>query len=231
MTGALYVYLQHSLAGHLWLDAQKYLNFQYHQDWLGSEESIPISLSLPLTAEPYENDKARPFFTNLLPEANIRRTISKNLGISTKNDFALLQAIGGECAGAISVWPSEMKSLPPGGYRSLPEIEFGRLLDSMPAHPILMGGEGIRLSLAGAQNKTPVYRKANEFYLPEGTASSSHILKPQIRGLSDTVENETFCMKLASAIGTELWKVFRCYRPQVCECSTRSNELASLACF
>jgi HipA-like protein len=44
---------------------------------------------------PYANDLARPFFANLLPEAEIRRVIARSLGISEKNDFILLRKIGG----------------------------------------------------------------------------------------------------------------------------------------
>ncbi len=40
--------------------------------------------------------------------------------------------------------------------RWLDEVELLRLLDEMPKRPILAGEEGLRLSLAGAQDKLPV---------------------------------------------------------------------------
>ena len=39
------------------------------------------------------------FFTNLLPEGATREGICARLKLSVDNDFALLRAIGGECAG------------------------------------------------------------------------------------------------------------------------------------
>jgi hypothetical protein len=58
---------------------------------------------LPLTTESYESGKARPFFAGILPEEAPRARITRILGISERNDFAMLERIGGECAGAISV--------------------------------------------------------------------------------------------------------------------------------
>jgi len=200
-SGRLYVYLNNELTGVLWLDPKKYFTFQYSKTWYSREEAIPISLSLPLSSEAYENDRARPFFANLLPEEKIRQAISRTLGISAKNDFALLEAIGGECAGAISVWPTERQVALQESYRHLPLTELERLTEAMPARPILIAGDGVRLSLAGAQNKVPVYMDGKEVFLPEGGASSSHILKPQIRELHETVENEAFCMMLAQRVG------------------------------
>jgi serine/threonine-protein kinase HipA len=51
---------------------------------------------------PYAADSARPFFANLLPEGEIRRLITRRFGVSERNDYALPEKIGGECAGAFS---------------------------------------------------------------------------------------------------------------------------------
>jgi len=66
------------------------------------------------------------------------------------------------------------------------------------------------LSLAGAQNKLPVFVDGDKLFLPRGSASSSHILKPQIPEFPNTVENEAFCMRLAGQVGlpvpkTRIW--------------------------
>ncbi|MEK7720773.1 MAG: type II toxin-antitoxin system HipA family toxin, partial [Elusimicrobiota bacterium] len=79
--------------------------------------------------------------------------------------------------------------------------------EEMPRRPLLTAKEGMRLSLAGAQNKLPVYMKDGRVYLPQGGYSSSHILKPKIPEFKDTVENETFCMLLAEKCGLSVPKV------------------------
>jgi serine/threonine-protein kinase HipA len=68
----------------------------------------------------------------------------------------------------------------------------------------LAGETGIRLSLAGAQNKVPLYVDGNKILKATGTLATSHILKPPIHtaiSLPRTVENEAFCMQLAGKLG------------------------------
>src|SRR5690606_12664344 len=60
--------------------------------------------------------------------------------------------------------------------------------------------DGLRLSLAGAQDKLPVVLDGSRLGLPRNGSPSSHILKPPIRALEDSVINEGFCMALAEAM-------------------------------
>src|SRR5450759_815180 len=119
----LEVYLHERLVGYLWLDERQRFIFQYDFEWIDRPGSIALSLALPLQKEPYADDLARPFFANLLPEAEVRRVISQRLGISEKNDFILLKRIGGECAGAVSVLPEGNFPQDKPGYRELDESE------------------------------------------------------------------------------------------------------------
>ena len=104
----LSVFLHNSLAGYLWLSDTNRYSFQYDPDYLEDPEAIPLSLSLPMRETSYTNDTARPFFSNLLPEGEVRSLIAKIKQISEHNDFKLLEAIGGECAGAVSILPEHM---------------------------------------------------------------------------------------------------------------------------
>ena len=47
----------------------------------------------------------RAFFSGLLPDDIVRHRLAKYLGVSEKNPFSLLEVIGGECAGALSLYP------------------------------------------------------------------------------------------------------------------------------
>jgi len=78
---------------------------------------VPLSIRLPLREAPYGDAQARPFFANLLPESGLRRFIARRLGISEQNDFALLEAVGGECAGAVSMLPTGEQAMPSADYR------------------------------------------------------------------------------------------------------------------
>ena len=77
--------------------------FAYDPSWLDDQASFSISRSLPLIAGPQAGPAAHSFFANLLPEGRIRALVARRLGISEDNDFALLAALGGECAGAMVV--------------------------------------------------------------------------------------------------------------------------------
>ena len=201
------VYFREHLVGHLWLDERRRFVFGYDAGWLKQKGAIPLSLSLPPREELYMDDTARSFFANLLPEAEIRKMIARQLGISGQNDFAMLREIGGECAGAVSVLPEDSSPLEKPGYRELDEEELHKIITELPRRPLLVGEKGVRLSLAGAQNKLPIYMEDDKIFIATGNAPSSHILKPPIQGLDETVENEAFCMMLASRMGLSIPKL------------------------
>lgn len=195
------VYLWDHLAGHLRLDEKRRFVFQYDVEWIKKKNAIPLSLHLPLRTDIYPDDFSRPFFSNLLPEAEVKRIIARRLQISASNDFAMLNSIGGECAGAVSVLPAGFIPVVKPGYQRLNEEELHRIIADLPKRPLMAGVEGMRLSLAGAQNKLPVYMESDGIFIASGNAPSTHILKPPIRDLEDTVENEAFCMMLAQKMG------------------------------
>jgi len=195
------VFLHEQKIGRLWLNEKRRFVFQYDVDWIRQQGAVPLSLRFPLRAEPYPDDLARPFFSNLLPEADIKRVIAQRLRISQNNDFDMLNSIGGECAGAVSVLPSNETPTVKYGYRELNEDELHKVIIDLPRRPLMAGVEGMRLSLAGAQNKLPVYMEDNRIFIASGNAPSSHILKPPIKDLEDTVGNEAFCMTIAQRMG------------------------------
>jgi len=201
------VYLRDHSVGHQWLDERRRFVFQYNLSWLTSRHATPLSLSLPLQEEPYTDDAARPFFANVLPEGEIRRILTRRLGISEQNDFALLREIGQECAGAVAILPEGLHPRLKPGYRELGEEELQKLVAELPKKPLLFGEEGVRISLAGAQSKMPVYMEGDRVFLATGNAPSTHILKPSIQGIKETVENEAFCMMLAAQMGLSVPKV------------------------
>ncbi len=201
MSQVLDVYLSTNHVGKLHLDDERRFVFKYQPDWVANHQSQPLSLSLPVRTEPYHDTRAQPFFSNLLPEAEIRHVIAKSLGLSEHNDFALLEAIGGECAGAVSIFPEGTILPTKSDYKKLDDEALNQLIAHLPAQPMMAGEQDIRLSLAGAQNKLPVFYEDNQISIPTGVAASSHILKPPMQHYPNTVENEYFCMQLAKRIG------------------------------
>ncbi len=208
MSAALLVRIDDVLVGRLWLDEKKRFCFQYDRGGL-DHSKIPLSLSLPLRSDPYLDDESHPFFANLLPEEKIRAVIARNLGVSLNNDYGLLERIGGDCAGAVSLYPETGEpKREPGSYRQLSLDELNTIISELPQRPLLAGEKGIRLSLAGAQKKLPIFYDEQHFHLGYGTAPSNYIIKPAIENLDNTVENEAFCMALAHSVGLDLPRSF-----------------------
>jgi serine/threonine-protein kinase HipA len=202
MARSLDVYLRDDLVGHLTQDDGGDVTFQYAPGWLETSGAVPLSQSLPLQKERFRRKDCRGFFGGILPEESKREIIARNLGISARNDYALLERIGGECAGAVTFLPhGEAMPEPRHGYRELSDRELAAILRELPRRPLMAGEQGVRLSLAGAQDKLPVRIEGGAICLPLGGAPSTHILKPNVERFEGVVWNEAFCMRLAAAAG------------------------------
>jgi serine/threonine-protein kinase HipA len=205
------VYLHGQLAGTLERRSQAKLRFTYDEDWV-EEERAPLSLSLPVRPDPFDDDECAPFFEGLLPEGEFLKAIARTLHVSATNPFQLLTELGGECAGAISVAPQDgplpgRDSRPP---RWLSEGELADLLGRLPHRSLLAAIEeteeddGFRLSLAGAQNKVGVLRDEEKIGLSRGRPPTTDILKAPIPDVADSIANEAFCMALAAHAGLDV---------------------------
>lgn len=204
MTRTLSVWWDGAVVGTLQVNQHGQMRFTYAADWLADPSRPPISFSLPKQEQPFKQSQCRPFFAGLLPEEAQREVIAAALGISKGNDFAFLEALGGDIAGALSLWPTgEVPPTPEptGTARPLSDDELVEVLDTLPKRPLLAGREGLRLSLAGAQTKLPVVLVDNRVALPASGQPTTHILKPAIARFPNTTENEALVMTLAAAVG------------------------------
>ncbi len=208
LTKGLTVWWSGEIVGYLALNEYGEPEFAYASDWLAKDGACPVSVSLPLQADSFDRRTTLPFFEGLLPEASQREAVAKALGVSKRNEFRLLEKLGGEVAGAIEIWPdgvapSERESH--ADLKSLDDDELVELIGRLPARPMLAGGEGgLRLSLAGAQSKLPIILVGDRIALPAAGQPTTHILKPEIARFRGTAENEAFCMKLAASIGLDV---------------------------
>ncbi len=204
----LSVWWDGKLVGDLALNQYGEPEFTYTNTWLTSQDARSISVSLPLRAEPFNRRETLPFFEGLLPEAAQRTAIAQALGVSERNEFRLLEELGGDIAGALEIWPAG--ETPP-THQSAPintplsDEQLVELIKRLPTRPMLAGGQaGLRLSLAGAQSKLPVTLIDGKVTLPVPGQPTTHILKPAITRFDGTAENEALCMTLAGRIGLDV---------------------------
>jgi serine/threonine-protein kinase HipA len=190
------------------------VSFAYDPAWV-AQGRPPLSQSLPLDGA-FTTEQVQAFFGGLLPEGPPRELLARQLGVSTGNDFGLLERLGGDTAGAVSLLrPGE--PLPPKQAPAqqmpdraptqrvqwLTEDELATLIAELPSRPMHAdaGGE-YRLSLAGVQNKLPVVvGEDGRVGLTEGRTPSTHILKTPIERLPDTVANEALCLEIGRQLG------------------------------
>ena len=175
------------------------LSFQYTKDYLAQDSAYSLSQNLPLCETKFTDPVVENYFSNLLPDERMRIKIASILGTAPENTFGLLKRIGADCAGAVSFYPhgETPRSLQKPFFRELSDEEAYAILDNLGERPLDAGDEGVRISGAGSQEKLVACIRDGKVALPLYGTPSTHIIKPMIVGVSDSVHNEFFCMKLA----------------------------------
>jgi serine/threonine-protein kinase HipA len=192
------VYYEDQLVGEV-EESGSGLSFAYARSWIDAADAFAISLTMPLREEPFAPEIGTPWFANLLPEDRVLEQVGRLLGRSQGDVYGLLEEIGREAAGALSIGEPEPADLV--AYRDLDDPELADVIARLPGRPLLAGEPDVTMSLAGAQTKLAVAIFDGKISLPLRGAASTHILKPESDRLYATVENELFCLRLAEKIG------------------------------
>ena len=174
--------------------------FRYSDDYLTQETARPISLSLPLTDQPYGPAQTRSFFEGLLPEGFLRRTVAENNRTDAGDYLSILEMLGSECLGAVQIRGEDFVSVEP-EYRELdPDLMFRLASEGATTSADLV--VEAHLSLTGASGKIGAYLSSDgKWYLPVGNAPSTHILKQSHIRYDHVVENEQLAMQTAALMG------------------------------
>lgn len=211
----LAIWMNGFLVGH-WSQVRGKDLLAYHEDWVNSESGRPLSLSLPFTPgnQPLGGDIVRFWFDNLLPDSDaIRNRLAFRHKARSVAAFDLLTAIGRDCVGAFQLLPPD----------EIPDSLFfitGQVLDEGAVADILRGVPGskvlghreedfdLRLSIAGAQEKTALLRHQGQWMLPHASTPTTHIFKLPLglvgamqADMRTSVENEWLCAQLAAGWG------------------------------
>ena len=196
MSKILNVYLYGQQVGQLSENSLGHLEFQYNDD------AYPLSVRMPVKKEKYEAMYAEPFFDNLMPEGDALSLIATKFHISDDNTFSILNQIGGDCAGAVSLYPTEFQQQVDEHLKLIDQTSLSKVIDELPFNPLLTGMDNApRLSLAGAQAKFAVHKGIDgKYYRSDDKHPTTHIIKITNKYFEDLLENELFCMTLAKKI-------------------------------
>jgi serine/threonine-protein kinase HipA len=199
-----------------WEKAREGDRLSYLSEWIEDEQGRPLSLSMPFTPgnQPYRGEVVSAFFDNLLPDSDaIRRRLAQRHRTGGTHAFDLLAVLGRDCVGAIQLLPPDEQPTDLYGIAGTPlsSQRVARLLrNATSAAPLgqYESDEDLRLSIAGAQEKTALLRHEERWIYPVGSTPTTHIFKLPLglvgnmqADMRTSIENEWLCSKIVSAYG------------------------------
>jgi serine/threonine-protein kinase HipA len=214
-SGVLHIWMNGLHVG-LWETGSAEESLVYSPAWVTHPQGRPLSISLPFLEEnvAHKGKVVHDFFDNLLPDSEaIRRRLAQHHKIGGTSPFQLLGVLGRDCVGAIQLLPSGET---PEGLKSiegdvLDDAQIAQLLrDAVSGTPLGHDDRSgdLRLSIAGAQEKTALLRHHDQWLRPYGSTPTTHIFKLPMglvgamkADMQASVENEWLCSKLAAAYG------------------------------
>lgn len=195
---------------------------EYAPSWAASPHGRPLSLSLPFTPgnQPHRGEAVRTYFENLLPDSQlIRERLARRFQAGATDAFTLLADIGRDCVGALQILPD---ATPPEASTTinatpLTNAEVAQVLrnavNPAPFNNNNNEDDAFRISIAGAQEKTALLWRKNQWHLPHGSTPTTHILKLPLGlvgnmqfDMRDSVENEWLCSEILRAYGLPVAK-------------------------
>lgn len=190
--------------------------FAYHASWLNHPQTRPLSLSLPFLPNnaAHRGAVVNAYFDNLLPDSDIiRRRLAQHHRLSDSAPFTLLAALGRDCVGALQLLPEDEtpQNLQCIIGEPLDDAAIAALLQQtvQPGLPGQRNSDAdLRLSIAGAQEKTALLQHAGRWQRPLGSTPTTHIFKLPLglvggmqADMRSSVENEWLCAQLVAAFG------------------------------
>lgn len=191
------------IQGETWEDAR----FIYEKSYLENQSHQPVSISLPFQEDAFSPFETRCYFEGLLPEGYTRRCVAGWMHVAEEDYLSVLAGLGNECLGAVRICEPGAGGCSP-SYKKISReelLEFAKEGASKSAQFLAKA----HLSLTGASGKTGLYYDNKDgWYMPFGTAPSTHIVKQSHVRLSGIVANEQLCLRTAKILGIDVPESF-----------------------
>ena len=189
-------------------DKRSRLSLTYDAAWRERRGTIPISLSMPMTAAAHTGAKVGAFIWGLLPDnEQIIQEWARRFHVSARQPFGLIGAVGEDCAGAVQfVTPDRVDAVLSGELDGIEWLTTAQIAERLAGLRTNRGawrrvGDGGQFSLAGAQPKIALIQQNGQWGIPTGRVPTTHILKPPSVDLEAQVENEHFCLSVLGRLG------------------------------
>ena len=208
MNELLLVVADRRIMGEIHRDRRGRLRFVYDEHWRSADGAYPLSLSMPLVVSEHEHARIEPWLWGLLPDNEvILARWGQRFQVSPRNAFALLGAVGEDCAGAIQlVCPERVDEILRSDGQHVDWLTEGEVAERLrilrrDQAAWRVARDNGQFSLAGAQPKTALLCDGQRWGVPYGLTPTTHILKPPVDGFDGHAENEHLCLALARALG------------------------------
>ena len=186
--------------------------FVFDETLSGAHAGSPLlSCALPVQDAPFDAAATASWFSGLLPEDSRLDEIRRFFAISGTSYLDVLEEVGWECAGAVSIIPSSklLEHHDAEGAEAISAQSLAERLNALPSHPFDTA-KTLRISLGGFQEKLCVVAsdiemerglaRFNTIGIPVNGSPTTHILKPQPRRFPGLVRAEAWGMAAGSCV-------------------------------
>lgn len=205
----LHVWLGGGVVADLTVNRQRVAQLRYRGDYVAErgEGALGLSVPLPVSSRRFRGDLLDYWMESLLPEGETRTILEQYFGVRRGDGFALLAALGRDCAGAVAI-------LPPGedltgdvrAPQRLSSAEIAQAVGTLRQHPLGVD-QDVRVSLGGLQSKLLLVHMDGGWARPVGGTPSTHILKPDPPEFPGLVASEAFAQRVAALAGLDAAEV------------------------
>jgi serine/threonine-protein kinase HipA len=203
--GILDVWLGDRIVAELAMSRRQVAQLRYRDDYVSErgEGALGLTVPLPVSGRRYKGELVDYWIDSLLPEGETRTVLEQYFSVRRGDGFALLTAIGRDCAGAVAVTPAgEPLTATVGEVKPLTAHEVGEAVAALREHPLGVDAD-VRVSLGGLQSKLLLVQADGGWARPVGGVPSTHILKPDPPEFPGLVASEAFALRAAALAGLD----------------------------
>lgn len=172
--------------------------YRYHDGYAQAALSVRLPVRPLMT---YGHRETLVFFDNLLLESDTRDELARVRQDDRTDVAGLLGRVGGECAGAVSVWTPGAERPTTATSRALSEPALSALFDERHGERLTAAMLESRQVMSGVQRKLVLRRWNDTWQLPLNGAAGTHIIKRASGRYDGLVANELACLAFYRAIG------------------------------
>lgn len=182
-------------------------SLQYLREYLDRQNPTPLSLSMPLSATTYSDRVVEAYLRGLLPDhAEVRRRWARTAGVRLGNTLGLIAHVGLDVSGGAIFAPEDVIADAierSGTLTSASDADIAAKLRRMRQDDAAWrdDDEEEHWSLAGAQSKFTLARTAGGWAFADGSAPSTHIVKPGIGRIRAQALSEHVSMRALAIAG------------------------------